>query len=150
MSGDLYSLLRIEIVKAEKAAGRLRGSYEKCKTISEKHVYNDDELELFEILTARFARMSDLLVKKIFRLIEKIDLDDNRTIRDSILLAEKKGLINRSDNFIKIRELRNFTAHEYEDEELFPVFSEILRLTPALFDSLEKIKNYSQKYHSPE
>lgn len=150
MSGELRQVLKVEIAKADKAAARLRTSYEKCKTVGGKQIYNDDELELFEILTARFVRMSDILIKKIFRLIEKIDLDDNRTIRDSILLAEKKGLINHSDNFIKIRELRNFTAHEYEDEELSPVFSEILRLTPALFDSLEKIKNYSQKYHSPE
>ncbi|HVO75740.1 MAG TPA: hypothetical protein VMT35_17055 [Ignavibacteriaceae bacterium] len=147
MNGDLHQLLKAELAKAEKAAARLKISFDKCTIIGKKKTYNDDELGLFESLTSRFARMSDILIKKIFRLIEKIDLDDNKTIRDSIFLAEKKGLINNSDSFIKIRELRNFTAHEYEDEELYPVFSEMLKLTPSLFDSLARIKNYSRKYN---
>ena len=73
-------------------------------------------------------------------------MDDSKTIRDSIILAEKKGLISSSENFFRIRELRNLTAHEYEEEDLFAVISEIVNLIPELFGSLELIKKYSTKY----
>lgn len=145
MSEELLKLLNEELEKAGKAKDRLKISYEKCKIIGEKTDYNEDELESFETLTSRFARFSDILIKKIFHLLERMDLDDVRTIRDSIILAEKKGLITSYEKFLKIRELRNFTAHEYEDEELLSAFSEILTLTP-LFDSLERTKNYILKY----
>jgi hypothetical protein len=90
MSEELLKLLNEELEKAGKAKDRLKISYEKCKIIGEKADYNEDELESFETLTSRFARFSDILIKKIFHLLERIDLDDVRTIRDSIILAEKK------------------------------------------------------------
>jgi hypothetical protein len=147
MSQELNSLLKVELVKAEKAEKRLQASYQKSKQlIGNKQNYSDDELEVIEGLTARFARLSDILINKIFCLIEKIDLDDSKTIRDSIILAEKKGLISSSENFFRIRELRNLTAHEYEEEDLFAVISEIVNLSPELFDSLGRTKKYSTKY----
>jgi len=146
MNNKLVSLLSEELVKAEKAEKRLQISFGKAKTIfNEKQIYSDEELEVLESLTSRFARLSDILIKKVFRLLEKLDLDDSKTIRDSILLAEKKGLISSYEKFFRIRELRIFTAHEYEDENLFAVISEILELIPVLFDSLERIKKYSAK-----
>ena len=39
------------------------------------------ELEHFESLTGRFARLSDLLIQKIFRLIDQLDLEDLGTVR---------------------------------------------------------------------
>lgn len=147
MTRELISLLSVELAKAEKAEKRLQISYGKAKLIfKEKQDYSDEELEVLESLTSRFARLSDILIKKIFRLLEKLDLDDSKTIRDSIILAEKKGLISSYEKFFRIRELRNFTAHEYEDENLFAVISEIIDLTPVLFDSLERTKKYSTKF----
>lgn len=147
MNQEYVSLLKAELMKAEKAENRLRASYQKStQLMGNNQNYSDDELEVIEGLTARFARLSDILINKIFRLIEKIDLDDSKTIRDSIILAEKKGLISSAEKFFRIRELRNFTAHEYEEEDLFAVISEILDLMPILFDSLERVKKYSMKY----
>lgn len=147
MNKELISLLSGELQKTEKAEKRLRASFEKAKLlINAKHDYTDDELEVIEGLTSRFARLSDILISKIFRLLEKIDLDDSKTVRDSIILAEKKGLINSGEKFFRIRELRNFTAHEYEEEDLFASISEIMELIPVLFDSVERIKIYSAKY----
>jgi hypothetical protein len=58
----------------------------------------------------------------------------------------KKELISSYEKFFRIRELRNFTAHEYEEEKIFAVIDEIIELTPLLFDSLERIKKYSNKF----
>lgn len=140
----LYELLN----KTEKATTRLKTSFAKCRQYDFTNKITDDELETLESLTARFARLSDIIIKKIFRIIEKIDLDSPSTIRDSILLAEKKGLIKSADIFIRIRELRNLTAHDYEENEeaLLPHFKEIIYLTPYLFDSFDRIKTYTKKY----
>jgi hypothetical protein len=147
MSKELVSLLSEELVKAEKAEKRLQTSFGKAKVIfNEKQNYSDEQLEVLESLTSRFARLSDILIKKVFRLLEKLDLDDSKTVRDCLILAEKKDLISSYEKFFRIRELRNFTAHEYEDENLFAVLSEILELTPVLFDSLERVKKYSAKF----
>ena len=59
------------------------------------------------LLSARFARVSDILVQKIFRLIDILDLEDSGTVLDRINRAEKKDLVGSAREFIEIRELRN-------------------------------------------
>lgn len=147
MSKEYISILGIELQKTDKAQKRLLTSYDKARQfINDRNEYTDDELEVIEGLTSRFARLSDILISKIFRLLEKIDLDDSKTVRDCIILAEKKGLTSSGEKFFRIRELRNLTAHEYEEEDLFASISEILELIPVLFDSVERVKSYSAKY----
>jgi len=49
MSQEFSSLLKVELVKAEKAEKRLQASYQKSKQlIGNKQNYNDDELEVIE------------------------------------------------------------------------------------------------------
>lgn len=57
-------------------------SYQRCEALETKENYTDEELEHFESLTGRFARLSDLLIQKIFRLIDQIDLEDQGTVKD--------------------------------------------------------------------
>ncbi len=56
------------------------------------------------------ARLSDLLIQKLFRPIDQPE-DESGTIRDRINRAEKKGLIAAVAKFIEIRELRNQIAY---------------------------------------
>ncbi|MCK9282619.1 MAG: nucleotidyltransferase substrate binding protein [Melioribacteraceae bacterium] len=148
MTIDNKAVLLELLGKTEKATTRLKTSFDKCSRFDFIDKITDDELETLESLTARFARLSDIIIKKIFRIIEKIDLDSPSTIRDSILLAEKKELIESAELFFRIRELRNMTAHDYEENEeaLIPHFKEIIYLTPYLFDSFDRIKTYTKKY----
>ncbi|HPO55894.1 MAG TPA: nucleotidyltransferase substrate binding protein [Ignavibacteriaceae bacterium] len=84
-------------------------------------------------------------MKKIFRMIEKADLELPGSVRDSIYAAEKKGLIEDADTFIEIRELRNLIAHEYLPEAFKEIFMKVLEFSPDLLSSMDKIKTYCYK-----
>ena len=146
MTEQLYLILQKELKLLADATDVLEYSFNKCSRIGLKQNYQPEELESFESFTGRFARLSDILIQKIFRLIDEIDLETQGTVRDRINRAEKKGLIKSSDTFVEIRMVRNDIAHEYLPEAIQEIFVKVLELTPAILDSVERVKAYSQKY----
>lgn len=141
----LEELLR----RLQKAADTLNYSYIKCTAIGFKETYEPEEQDRFESLTAKFARLSDLIIKQAIKLIDIIDLEDPpETIRDAINRAEKKGLIESGMRFVEIRKLRNRIAHEYaeSEEDIVEIFKETLQSAPLLVDSVNRIINYSRKH----
>jgi uncharacterized protein YutE (UPF0331/DUF86 family) len=87
-----------------------------------------------------------LLIQKIFRLIDDIELESPGTIRDRINRAEKKELIESADIFVEIRIVRNQVAHEYIQDEIQELFEKVLEYTPHLMDSVNRVKKYCRKY----
>lgn len=146
MTNDLLCLLKEELATLESATEILQHSYEICKQIGVKDQYTFDEMDRFEAFTSRFARLSDILIQKMCRLIDQIDLEDGGSVRDRINRAEKKGLIESADVFTQIRIVRNDIAHEYHTEILKDIYRKVLELTPYLFDSVKRIKGYSKRY----
>lgn len=138
-------LYRHEYSLLKKSAAMLENSYERCKRIGIKSDYTVEELEKFEALTSRFARTSDIIVQKIFRLIDMIELEPNGTIIDRINRAERRGLINSADTFKNIRRIRNDIAHEYVPSVLEEIFIEVFELTPYLLDCVKSVEKYGQK-----
>jgi uncharacterized protein YutE (UPF0331/DUF86 family) len=135
--------------RLQKAVDTLNYSYIICKGIGIKEMYVAEEQDRFESLTAKFARLSDLIIKQSIKLIDILDLDEPpETIRDSINRAEKKGLIESGIRFIEIRKLRNRIAHEYaeSEEDISEIYKEVLLSTPLLFDSVSRIINYCRKH----
>ncbi|MBU1677336.1 MAG: nucleotidyltransferase substrate binding protein [Bacteroidetes bacterium] len=139
---DLLNVLKEELQILNEAARVLNYSYQKCSKINTQIKLTDEDLESFDSLTARFARLSDIIMQKIFRMIEKADLEIQGSVRDSIYNAEKKGLISDADTFIDIRELRNLIAHEYIPEAFKEIFIKVLEYTPDLLLCLDNIKKY--------
>lgn len=86
--------------------------------------------ESFEALTGRFARLSDMLIQKVFRTIDMIELDSSGTVRDRIHRAEKKQLID-------IRLLKNEISHEYRSDTIHMIFEKVLHLTPLLLKNVD-------------
>lgn len=146
MTDQLYLILQKELKLLVDATDVLLYSFDKCSRIGLKQAYQPEELESFESFTGRFARLSDILIQKIFRLIDEIDLETQGTVRDRINRAEKKELIGSSETFVEIRLVRNDIAHEYLPEAIHETFAKVLELTPALLDSVERVKAYSQRY----
>ena len=146
MSNDLFLLLYEEQALMESATDVLLHSYRQCKEMEIKQEYTYDELDKIEAFTSRFARLSDLLIQKIFRLIDRIDLEDTGTVRDRIYRAEKKGLIADADVFIEIRVLRNDIAHEYLPDAMREIYRKVLELSPHLMDSVQRVKDYCRRY----
>jgi uncharacterized protein with HEPN domain len=67
-------------------------------------------------------------------------------VRDRINRAEKKELISSAEEFVDIRELRNHIAHEYDSTTMFTLFTDVKNYCPVLFNAVERIHSYTQKY----
>ena len=146
MTDQLRLLLVKELKVLCDAREVLEYSLKKCSTIGIKESYEPEELESFESFTGRFARLSDILIQKLFRLVDELDLDAQGTIRDRINRAEKKGLIVSSDIFVEIRMIRSDIAHEYLPEAIHDLFGKVLELTPQLLDGVERTVMYCRRY----
>jgi len=139
-------LLREELALLAAAEQSLHYSYGRCLELGLKAEYTPEEQERFESLANRFARMSDILAQKVFRLIDRLDLDDQGSVRDRMNRAEKKGLVTDADAFSELRELRNRIAHEYVPTAVQTIFREVLSAVPALLDSGERVRAYCKRY----
>lgn len=143
MIDQMQLLLVKELKVLSDAREVLFYSFNKCSAIGIKEVYEPEELESFESFTGRFARLSDILIQKIFRLVDELDLDAQGTIRDRINRAEKKELIASSEIFVEIRMVRNDIAHEYLPAAIHDIFRKVLSLTPHLLDGVDRTITYS-------
>lgn len=133
--------------QAEEAAIHLNISFERCKIFIDDEGFTEEQLIELEALTARFARVSDLVVQKIFKTIDKLDVSTPGTVRDRIMQAEKKGLIKDADTLLEIRNVRNTIAHEYESTNMRETFLFVFRHSPLLFEILKNAKQYSNKFY---
>lgn len=142
---DELELLEIELGLMEKARKMLEYSYAVCNQTGVQDKYTYEELDKFEALTSRFARTSDLLTQKIFRLIDIIELERPGSVIDRINRAEKRGIIPSRQVFQDIRRLRNDISHEYIPEIVEEIFKKVLKLTPYLLESIREVQAYCQK-----
>ena len=139
----LFAILENDLSELERAADILRYSYEKCVLVDLMEGLDQDTLESFEALTSRFARLSDMLIQKVFRTVDMIELEGPGTVRDRINRAEKKKLTDSADTLINIRLLRNEIAHEYKSETIHAIFEKVLYLTPLLIKSVDLTVEYA-------
>lgn len=141
---ELKILLSEELHQLQEAADVLNYSYKKCKRILKKKKFSNTDLEALDSLTSRFARLSDLIIQKMFKSIDKANLEGDGTVRDRINRAEKNGLIKGADIFVEIRKLRNTISHEYA-ANVKEIIEKALEFSPALLESVELIKGYCKK-----
>lgn len=144
MRRDEKQLLAEELELLEYSNDMLTYSYNTCRNIGIREGYTFEELDKFEALTGRFARTSDMLIQKIFRLIDILELERPGSVIDRINRAEKRGLISSSEAFKEIRYLRNDISHEYIPTAIEQMFEKVLELTPYLMDSVNRVKKYSE------
>jgi hypothetical protein len=148
MNDTQKELLDQQVREMNNAGAILGHSYDKCSRIGVRPDLDLDQLESFEALTARFARLSDLVVQKVLRTIFFLELEDSGTVRDRINRAEKRGFIESAEDFVQIRMLRNEIAHEYKSETIFDIFERALALTPALLDAVIRIRQHAAQNRS--
>ena len=127
----------------------LRRSLARCRKAATRGEFTDADHDAFEALTSRFARVSDIVLQKLFRGVDAIELEDGGTLLDALNRAEKRGLVLSANDFREIRELRNAIAHEYARESLRPLFVSVLARTPELLDVLRRSRAYCSRYLAP-
>ncbi len=126
--------LRIKIQNdLRKSKQHLEFSFNKVKLMVLAKDMQEEQLETLESFSSRFARFSDLLISRYFRLKA---LENDPAFRGSVIdllnQAEKFSWISSADIWLRIRELRNIAAHEYSAEDYLKLYEELVRLTPEL------------------
>jgi uncharacterized protein YutE (UPF0331/DUF86 family) len=146
MEPEVLEILKENLENLEKSLHWLRRSYEKCRLVGIKEAYGETEFDDFENLTSRYARTSDLILQKVLRSIDAMELEDSGTLIDSVNRAEKRGLIDSGTRIRELKDLRNEIVHEYEIEDLKALFRQTLESVPELFEFSDRIKLYCKKY----
>ena len=145
MTNSFRTLLEEELLLLSNAVETLKVSYERCKDCIQKDARSLEELERLEAFTGRFARATDILVQKVFRCIDEIELENEGSVLDRINRAEKRGTIKSAEKVIEMRRLRNRIAHEYLKESLEQTFSGTFILTPDFLNDVDLTIKYGQK-----
>ncbi|MEX0780280.1 MAG: hypothetical protein WD491_14995 [Balneolales bacterium] len=144
---NLKEILADELALLDRSMIMLEHSFRKCKKVGIKNEYDLDEYEKFEAMNSRFSRSSDILIQKLLRLVDVLDLETPGTIKDRIYRAAKKGAIPNADIIIDIRNLRNSITHEYLPEAVKEIFATVLTSIPDLFNASKTLKHYCyEKY----
>ncbi len=139
------TLLKAELASLELAAQHLRFSIARCDGFASWQPPTPEQLERLEFLSARFARLADLLIQRIFRLIDDIEIVGSSTVLDRIYRAEKRGWCVASD-LIRIRELRNTIAHEYASEAMAEMYTSIAAFSEILLQAAQQTINGAQAH----
>ncbi len=114
-----------------KAKGHLEYSYKKVSKLSFSKEWDEEELETLESFSSRFARFSDLVISRYFRILAREkDPGFNGPVIDLLNLAEKFSWIKSQKTWMRIREIRNIAAHEYTAEDYKKLYKEVFDLTP--------------------
>ncbi len=143
MTREKLELLQNELLGLESAARHLEYSVERCRDLIGREELPPEELERFESMTSRFARLADLLIQRIFRLIDEIELTGGGTLLDRIYRAEKRGWADAPE-MIRIRELRNLIAHEYASDKMQEIYAVVAAMSPKLLAVVPKVMMYAQ------
>ena len=142
MTREKIELLQEELISLQRAAGHLEYSMKRCLNLIGQEELPPEQLERLESLTSRFARLADLLIQRIFRLVDEVELTGGGTILDRIYRAEKRGWTDASE-MIKIRELRNLIAHEYANEKMSEIYAAVAAMSPALLAVVPEVIAYA-------
>ena len=138
MTLEKQELLLQELGGLRSAAEHLAYSVERCRDLIARKNWTLEELERLESLTSRFSRLADLLIQRVMRLVDNLELTDDGTLLDRIFRAEKRGWADAA-HLIKIRELRNLIAHEYANDKMPELYAAVFQLTPTLLEAIPKV-----------
>ncbi len=78
----------------------------------------------------------------MFRSIDKVELEEGGTTIDVVNRAEKRGLIESTDQIREMKDLRNQVVHEYLSEALALLLEDIFKFTPELIQIHKQILTY--------
>jgi uncharacterized protein YutE (UPF0331/DUF86 family) len=146
MTDDIRAVLQENLGGMRKSVLWLKRSHAKCSLIGVKEHYTEDEFDAFENLASRYARMLDVILNKVFRSIDAIELEDGGSLLDVVNRAEKRGIVASAERIRDLKDLRNDIVHEYETDDLRSLFRQTLDATPELFTLAEAIERYCERF----
>ncbi len=143
---DYILNLKEVIEQLNQVKRHLEISLGRCQEIVKKNTHTEEDLIEYEALTSRFARAADMLIHKVYRSIDSVELTEGGTLIDVLNRADKRLLIDSVSEMREIKDLRNDIAHEYMTEQLWLLHEEVFKLAPKLINLLNRANEYSMKY----
>ncbi len=104
-----------------------------------------EQLESAEAFTSRFARVVDLLVNKVLRSLDRVELRPEGTLLDVVHGAEKRGFVKRAGLLREMKEIRNAIAHDYAGSQLPEIFAYCREHKLILDGICERLEGYVAK-----
>jgi uncharacterized protein YutE (UPF0331/DUF86 family) len=90
------------------------------------------QLESVEAFSSRFARTVDLLVNKVLRSLDRVELRPEGTLLDIVNRAEKRGFVERATELREMKDVRNIIAHDYAGAKVAEIFAYCREQKPVL------------------
>ena len=146
MTDDIHAVLQQNLEGMRKSLAWLKRSHEKCSRIGTKQGYTEDEFDDFENMVSRYARTLDVILNKVFRSIDSVELEDGGTLLDVVNRAEKRGIVDSAERVRDLKDLRNDIVHEYETDDLPSLFLQTLEAAPELFAIAERTEKYCERF----
>lgn len=107
------SVLQKNLAGLRLALGTLERTWQEARGLDTGPTCTDRELDLIEVLAARFARTTDFLVNKVLRSLDRFELEPEGTLIDMVNRVEKRGVVASARDLRRMKELRNEIVHEY-------------------------------------
>ncbi len=146
MSQENLLILKEGLQELQQASEWLAHSYSLCKDITISREMPIESLDKLEALTSRFARLTDLLVSKVFRSIDILELEYGGSLIDVVNRAAKRGIVDSVEKVRDLKDLRNQIAHEYAKTDLSRIFQESLLKSSYLLDLCAKTAHYCKRF----
>jgi len=123
----------------------LKKSLERMSTVNVNGTLSERELEAVEALLSRYSRSVDILINRVLRSLDYLELEDSKRKLDVVIRAEKRGFVDDYNKLIEMKDLRNELAHEYLEERLMDKVKEVVDKSWELLKIAERINAYSKE-----
>ncbi|WP_457569340.1 hypothetical protein, partial [Desulfurobacterium sp.] len=87
---------------------------------------SEEQLEIIEALMNRYSRAVDILINKVLRSLDYLELEETSRKLDIVIRAEKREFVKDYNILIEMKDLRNELAHEYLEERLRERLEEVI------------------------
>lgn len=96
-----------------------------------------------EAFTGRFARAVDLLVNKVLRSLDHVELKPEGTLLDVVNRAEKRGFVDQAEVLREMKDVRNIIAHDYAGAKAAEIFTYCRAQKPVFDAACERVSDYA-------
>lgn len=144
----IHDALKISKIHLDRLC-RVTDEVKKFGNLEEMDWEDFETIKTIDMFIFRFMKVQDYMGNKLFKafLIETGDYRDDMSFIDILDRLEKLRIIDSSENWMKLKKLRNKLAHEYPDEieEIIEDIKEALKWINPLKVVYKNIVDYLQQ-----
>ncbi|MEO7297097.1 MAG: hypothetical protein ABI042_00825 [Verrucomicrobiota bacterium] len=145
-TGHSIDLLRQGLAELANARKHLDYSHRQVAEFSGTFAEaTEGQLESADAFTGRFARAVDLLVNKVLRSLDRVEMNSEGTLLDVVNRAEKRGFVLEANTLREMKDVRNIIAHDYAGAKAAEIFAYCLE-HKLIFDGIcERVAVHAQR-----